>query len=192
MIVFIDIVVSWCLSYLIGAIPTGFLIARRCGIEDIRQHGSGNIGATNVARILGMRFFCLILLLDAGKAFANIVLLQYLSYSPFVIYCAALLHLVANGYSPFLSWSGGKGVATLFGLLCALKWHIAFYAALIWIGVCITTCVAGIASVMTALMVPIVAWYMHCSEELILFFVCTSIWVLIRHKNNLKIFFAHI
>jgi glycerol-3-phosphate acyltransferase PlsY len=126
------------ISYLRGAIPTGFLVARRCGIADIRQHGSGNIGATNVARVLGARFFCLIFFLDAGKAFFNIKLLHYLAYDSMTIYIAAIVHLIANGYSPFLNWTGGKGVATLFGLLCALKAHLALYAALIWISVCVS------------------------------------------------------
>jgi glycerol-3-phosphate acyltransferase PlsY len=192
MILSISNIVALLISYIVGAIPTGFLIARRCGIADIRQHGSGNIGATNVARVLGVQYFCLILLLDAGKAFINIFVLQQIGYPSTIVYSAAIIHLIANGYSPFLNWSGGKGVASLFGLLCALKWHVAFYAALIWIGVCITTCVAGIASIMTVLLVPIVAWYTQCSDELMVFFIFASIWIILRHKNNLKIFFAHI
>lgn len=184
---------TFILSYLLGAIPTGFLVARRCGIADIRQHGSGNIGATNVARVLGTRFFCLILFLDAGKAFFNIKLLHYFSHDSMTIYIAAIVHLIANGYSPFLNWTGGKGGAALFGLLCAFKTYVVLlYAALIWISVCITTYIVGLASILAALSLPLIAWYTQYSYDLLFFFVFAAIWVVVRHRKNLMFLFAHI
>src|SRR5690348_15473304 len=102
-------------AYLVGAIPTGYLIAKLKGITDIRQHGSGNIGATNVSRILGKHYFFLIFFLDAGKAYLFIHALKaHFSFNYLCIFASIVL--VGNGYSIFLRGSGGKGVATLFGL----------------------------------------------------------------------------
>jgi acyl phosphate:glycerol-3-phosphate acyltransferase len=177
-------------SYCVGAIPTGFLIARRYGISDIRRYGSGNIGATNVARMLGPLFFPLVLLLDAGKACLNIWLLQYLHCSQELILMAGVVHLVSNGYSPFLNWSGGKGVASLFGLLVALNWYVALCAAAVWLCTFLLTRVAGVASMVAVTTLPILGFAFQPSHDVFLFCIFASVWVMMRHKSNMRAFFA--
>src|SRR5438105_2150337 len=119
------------ISYLIGAIPVGYLIARFKGIVDIRKHGSGNIGATNVSRALGLPYFFLIFLIDAGKAFLTIWYLAPYATANFLYVCAAAV-LLGNGCSIFLQGSGGKGVATLFGLLVALQLSVILPLLMVW------------------------------------------------------------
>src|ERR1700730_10712106 len=103
------------IAYLVGAIPTGYIIAKLKGISDIRQHGSGNIGATNISRVLGKHYFFLIFFLDAGKAYLFLQLIKpYFDFS-YLCFFAGIL-LFGNGYSIFLRGTGGKGGATLCGL----------------------------------------------------------------------------
>jgi acyl phosphate:glycerol-3-phosphate acyltransferase len=177
-------------SYIIGAIPTGFLIARAYGVQDIRRHGSGNIGATNVARVLGPRFFALIFVLDVAKAFLNIFVLQYCGYSENIILIAALMLLIGNAYSIFLDWSGGKGVASLFGILLALQWSVLPFAFIVWVCAFLQTRTVGIASVVAVLALPLIAWLLGSSLSFLLFCICASIWVILRHTANIKQFFS--
>lgn len=110
--------------YLIGGVPTSYILTRWLCNTDIRNHGSGNSGATNASRLLGKKFFFLIVLIDAGKAYGAIALAQrfFPLFDGFILYpllwCAAAV-LVGNGFSPFLQFYGGKSVATGLGLLCA-------------------------------------------------------------------------
>ena len=98
------------LAYLIGAIPTGYLIARLKGVRDIRQHGSGNIGATNVSRLLGIHYFFIIFFLDAGKAFLFMNTIKPYFPIDYLYFFAGIL-LLGNTCSLFLRFRGGKGVA---------------------------------------------------------------------------------
>jgi glycerol-3-phosphate acyltransferase PlsY len=178
-------------SYLVGAVPTGFLVARARGIADIRQHGSGNIGATNVARSLGPYFFYLVLLLDAGKAFLNMFLLRYMGCSEDVIIFAASNHLIGNGYSIFLEWTGGKGIASLVGIFAVLQWQVLPITVLLWVYLFLETRVVAIASVVVIMILPLIAWLNGCSQHVWLFCLFSTVWVVIRHKNNIKQFFGH-
>ncbi len=111
--------IVYVLAYLIGAIPTGYLLARSFGI-DITKHGSGNIGATNVARVLGSKkYFFLIFFLDVLKAAGFLYLAQAYANQPQLLYCGVAI-LLGNAYSIFLRFRGGKGVAASFGVLLAL------------------------------------------------------------------------
>ena len=177
-------------SYSLGAVPSGFLVARMYGVADIRNYGSGNIGATNVARILGFPFFIIVFLLDAGKAFLNLWMLQYMSYPEDVLCIAAGTHLFANSYSPFLSWSGGKGVSALFGLLFVLRWYFVPAVAAVWLGILCVTHTPGIASVAAVFMLPFLAWFCDAPCIVCGFCFCAAAWVIMRHTNNLRAFFA--
>src|SRR5581483_8545951 len=107
--------------YLIGAIPCGYLIARACGINDIRNHGSGNTGATNVGRILGLKYFFLIFFLDCLKAYAVLAVLAHYGFEQSDLIIPALALLVGNAFPLFLRFRGGKGVATSVGILAAIN-----------------------------------------------------------------------
>lgn len=173
-------------SYVFGAMPTGYLVARLKGISDIRMYGSGNIGATNVARALGFPFFVLIFLLDAGKAFLNVWLLSYWGLSFSILVAVATVHLIGNGYSFFLGGAGGKGVATTVGLLCALQAYVVpcFLAA--WLGALVGFHVIGMASVISIMCLPLFSWWCGYNTILILHALFMSFWVIFRHKKNIQ------
>ena len=172
-------------AYLIVAIPTGYLIARLKGITDIREHGSGNIGATNVSRVLGKHYFFLIFFLDAGKAwlFIHAITPHYPSNS--LCFFAGLL-LFGNGCSLFLRGSGGKGVATLFGLLLALNQSTAMTLLYLWSLLLITTKTVGIASVGAALFLPIICAYRPHTPEFLLFCLFATLWIIYTHRSNIR------
>lgn len=177
------------ISYLIGSIPTGFLVARWCGIDDIRKYGSGNIGATNVARILGTHFFFLVFTLDCFKAYAWLKFLDHyaLHYDEKIV--AAIAVLVGNGCSIFLGGKGGKGAATSVGVLLALHPTMFFYSAITWVSILAWTKTVGIASACALFSLPFFSFFI-CADTgitsiLILFIACWGIWL---HRDNIRRF----
>lgn len=119
-----------------GSIPFGAILARRRGV-DIRKEGSGNIGATNVARVLGARLGLVVLLLDAGKG-ALPTYLAVRGHPPWLCAATGLAAILGHCFSPWLGWKGGKGVATALGVFAVL----APTAALVGIGVFAATLAA--------------------------------------------------
>lgn len=175
------------IAYLIGSIPNGFLLARILGIQDIRAHGSGNIGATNVARILGKKYFVLILLLDTSKAFLYLSLLSYYLVDQIIIYYAAASLLLGNVFSIFLRGHGGKGVSTAFGIMLALQPIVVLYVLSVWLIVFILTRTVGIASVVSALCLSPIAWYCVPNDyAFVLLSIFSSVIILWRHQENIR------
>lgn len=174
------------LAYIIGAIPTGYLIAQLKGITDIRTHGSGNIGATNVSRFLGKTYFFLIFFLDAGKAFLFIHLIQ--SYVDFNYLCIfASIVLFGNGCSIFLQGGGGKGVATLCGLLASLYPAALMPLFIIWLFILLMTNTVGIASVGAVACLPIYAYTTH-NQDFFLFSLFATLWIIRTHRTNIQLY----
>jgi glycerol-3-phosphate acyltransferase PlsY len=172
------------LAYLIGAIPVGYLIAQLKGISDIRAHGSGNIGATNVSRFLGIHYFFLIFFLDAGKAFLFLHTIKPYFPANYLYIFAALL-LFGNGYSVFLRGSGGKGGATLCGLIAALNMYITGLFLCIWIILLTITPTVGIASIITAILFPIFI-YTFYDTQFFLFSLFAALWIIKTHRSNIR------
>lgn len=184
----IEAIVALVGAYSVGSIPSGFLIARLCGVADIRQHGSGNIGATNVARVLGKKFFCLVLLLDAGKAYGYVALLSVLGVSYNLVCLAALGLLLGNSASLFLRFSGGKGVATTVGALAFLAPLQVIVALIVWLLVLATVRIVGVASIAAALSVVVFALYSwHVTHSgCALVGLIMALWIVALHRKNIQ------
>jgi glycerol-3-phosphate acyltransferase PlsY len=177
------------LAYFIGAIPVGYLIAQLKGIADIRAHGSGNIGATNVSRSLGIHYFFLIFFLDAGKAFFFIHAIKPYFDSNYLYVFAGIL-LLGNGYSLFLRGSGGKGVATLCGLAAALCLNAIIPFLGVWALILVLTRTVGIASVGAALCLPLYA-YTTYNNAFFLFSLFAALWIINTHRTNIHAYVSH-
>jgi glycerol-3-phosphate acyltransferase PlsY len=174
-------------AYLVGSISSGFLVARLCGISDIRQHGSGTTGATNVARVLGRKLFCLIVLLDAGKAYGYLTFLGTFGVEENVICVAALGLLLGNSASLFLRFSGGKGVATTVGALAYLAPLYVGVASITWLFVLALVRTVGIASVAAAFGIVLVASF-SCyqnSDPCAIASIIMALWIVFLHKKNI-------
>lgn len=176
-------------AYLTGAIPTGYLIAQLKGISDIRAHGSGNIGATNVSRFLGIHYFFLIFFLDAGKAFLFLYAITPYYSTDYLCLFAALL-LFGNGCSIFLQGSGGKGIATLSGLLTALAPIHTIILLCIWSCILLITHTVGMASIGTIIFLPLCA-YITQNNSFLLFSLFATFWVIRAHWPNIQKYWAY-
>lgn len=173
------------IGYLIGSIPMGYLIAKWHGIEDIRSFGSGNTGATNVSRALGIKYFFIVFFLDAFKSYAFLRFLGYCGVADFSLFLAAFALMIGNGASIFLQFKGGKGIATSAGILLALDAHIFFVMLGLWLGVLAASRTVGFASVVILLAGPLIAFY--CNASLLMFyFICfLTCWGLYLHRENI-------
>jgi len=141
--------------YLIGAIPVGVLVARAAGGVDIRQQGSGNIGATNVLRTLGPLAGALTLLGDVAKGYVAVSLARALDPAPGWAAAGAVAAIVGNCWPVFLGFRGGKGVATGFGAFLALAPWATAPAALVWAIVTLTFRYVSLASILACLGLPL-------------------------------------
>jgi len=173
-------------AYLIGSFPTGWLIARAKGIKNIRKHGSGNIGATNVARFLGVRYFFLIFLIDCFKSFGALWFLSWLGSSEKIIFFAAGALLLGNTRSVFLNFTGGKGVATTVGLFLFLFPQVLAVVFPVWIAVFIGSRNIGLASVVALFSAPFSAFFMGASTQMLLFVAIAAQWCIFLHRDNIR------
>lgn len=176
-------------AYLVGSIPTGYVIAQWAGVADIRKHGSGNIGATNVARALGVHFFFIVFFIDALKAYCYLRYMQSITHDLSMHYLFAVALLLGNIFSCFLGFRGGKGVATSVGIGAALMPTLCWYAFGIWISVLAITKTVGIASVIGAVALPLLAWYHYGAvHAYALLSITIAVMLLITHRENLARF----
>lgn len=177
-------------AYLVGSIPTGYLVAKLAGIADIRKYGSGNIGATNVARILGLHGFFIVLCIDALKAYGYVWLMQFVGAQEPCLAAIALLLLCGNIYSVFLEFRGGKGVATSVGIVAALMPGVFLYILGIWLLVLALTKTVGIASVVGSITLPfLVSYHYGLTHVYALLSLTIAVSLLVTHRGNLARFF---
>ncbi|HLC41808.1 MAG TPA: glycerol-3-phosphate 1-O-acyltransferase PlsY [Methylomirabilota bacterium] len=170
--------------YLIGAIPIGLLVSR-CFRIDIRRHGSGNIGATNVFRTLGKGPGILTFLGDVAKGWAGVWLAQHLGTESSWGAAGALLVIVGHCWSVFLRFQGGKGVATGFGAFLRLAPWAVLPAALVWIAVAASFRYVSLASVVAALCLPAGAFLLGYPTPVLVVSMIVALIVIARHKENL-------
>ena len=171
------------LGYLLGSIPFGLLLARFAGKGDLREIGSGNIGATNVLRTGSKWLAALTLVLDCLKATAAILLAQRL-FGPETGASAAAGAFIGHLYPAWLKFRGGKGVATLLGILLGLQlWQGAAVYAAVWIFLLLTLRISSLAGMTAAITAPIVAFAFRSSYiPLLLGFALLVLW---KHRENI-------
>ena len=183
-----EILISLLGGYLLGSIPFGLLIARFAGHGDIRQIGSGNIGATNVLRTGRKELAILTLVLDAGKAgLAALIAAHFFGFIPSLVAGGAAL--IGHCFPIWLKFKGGKGVATYFGAIFAISWPVALLAACVWIGTALLTRIVSLSGILTSIAVPIGAYIMGYKNIAILCVVLGAV-IIFRHRENIGRIFA--
>jgi len=170
-------------GYLLGSIPFGLLLTRFAGKGDIRDIGSGNIGATNVLRTGSKGLAAATLVLDALKGAAAVLLAQRLW--PEAVNFAAAAALVGHLYPVWLRFHGGKGVATLLGILTPLFWQAAVVYALLWLGLLALLRISSVAGMAAAASAPVTAVLLGKVElfPMLLGFALLVIW---KHRENIR------
>jgi acyl phosphate:glycerol-3-phosphate acyltransferase len=177
-----ELLFALAIGYLLGSIPFGLILTRLAGKGDIREIGSGNIGATNVLRTGSKWLAALTMILDCLKATAAVLIAQQLfgdETAPF----AAVGALVGHLYPVWLKFRGGKGAATLFGILIALLPIAAAAYAAIWILMLLTFRISSVAGMSAALSAPLVAFVLH--STLFLMLLGFAVLVLWKHRENI-------
>jgi glycerol-3-phosphate acyltransferase PlsY len=178
-----ELLFAWLLGYLFGSIPFGLLLTRFAGKGDVRDVGSGNIGATNVLRAGGKGLAAATLLLDALKATAAILLAGQL-FGPGSETFAAAGALIGHLYPVWLRFRGGKGVAALLGILIALLPIAATVYAVVWLGLLLTVRISSVAGIAAAVSAPITAAVLGAQNlfPMLLGFALLVVW---KHRANI-------
>ena len=180
-----ELILAFAIGYLLGSIPFGLLVTRAAGKGDVRKLGSGNIGATNVMRAGGKGLAALTLVLDALKGAAAVWIAQNLMPGvPSGDMAAAAGALVGHLYPVWLKFRGGKGVATLFGILLALWPTGALVYAIVWLAVLAALRISSAAGICAALSAPIAAALFDIDAlfPLLLGFALLIVW---KHRENI-------
>ena len=173
------------LSYLLGSVPFGLVLTRAAGLGDIRDIGSGNIGATNVLRTGRKDLALATLLLDAGKAGIAVVIARMIGEGdPMFAAVAAAAAFLGHCFPIFLGFKGGKGVATFFGTILAM-WSLGLViAGAVWLGMAAIFRFSSLAALVTAVVMPLA---FLASGRTTLFFAMFFMSALIfyRHRENI-------
>lgn len=171
--------------YLLGAFPTGLLISKLHGI-DITAQGSGNVGATNVARVIGKRAGLLTLAGDILKGYIGVMIAAFVSSSVAFPAAAGAALVCGHCFSipPFLR--GGKGVATALGMIAALSGVSALITLAVFGVAFALSRIVSLSSLLAALVLPLAAILMNLSEAICLSFVIVSVVVIVRHRQNIQ------
>lgn len=170
-------------GYLLGSIPFGLLLTRFAGKGDIRDIGSGNIGATNVLRTGSKGLAAATLVLDAAKGAAAVLIARQLW--PDAVNFAAVGALVGHLYPVWLRFHGGKGVATLLGIVAPLFWQAALVYVVIWLGLLAILRISSLAGMSAAASAPVTALILGRMDlfPMLLGFAVLVIW---KHRENIR------
>ncbi|QDY68564.1 glycerol-3-phosphate 1-O-acyltransferase PlsY [Qingshengfaniella alkalisoli] len=170
-------------AYLLGAVPFGIVIARLFGLGDLRQIGSGNIGATNVLRTGNKLAAFLTLVMDAGKG-AVAVLVARVALGEDAAQVAGFAAFLGHCYPVWLGFKGGKGVATFLGTLLALAWPVGVIACLIWLAVAKLSRISSLSALIAAALAPCTALFL--AKTTVVLLICLAALVFLRHRPNIK------
>lgn len=179
---FLEYLLAGIAFYLIGSIPFSYLLVKLLKGIDLRTVGSGNIGATNVGRVLGRRYWALALLLDLGKGLLAAWLAQLWGLPLWL----AGLAVIGHDWSVFLHFTGGKGVATTLGVLALTSWEALLLALLVWALLVKLSGYASAASLGALASAPPLVWVFTRNPSLTGLFIALWLLSLYRHRENIQ------
>ena len=171
------------IAYLIGAIPFGLLLVRLGKLGDLREVGSGNIGATNVLRTGHKTLAALTLLLDGGKGAVAVLIGQ--RYGPDIAVTAGLGVVLGHMFPVWLRFRGGKGVATTIGVYLALAWPLGLATAAAWLLVAVLSRYSSLAAILSLLHAPVYAWVLD-ERQAVEFAALLAVLICLRHAGNIR------
>ena len=178
------------IAYIIGSIPTGYLIVKAKTGQDIRTIGSGSTGATNVKRVLGKNYFFLVMFLDALKGALPVVLAKLfatvaLSYGLASV-IASIAVILGHSKSIFLQFKGGKSVASGVGTILALNWVVGIIIAIVWGVITYFTKYVSVGSIIALLISPVVMYLLHAPIAYVCYCALGAIYIVYLHRENIK------
>ena len=170
-------------SYLLGSVPFGFLLTKIFLKKDIRDIGSGNIGATNALRTGSKLIGFTTLILDILKAIIPVIIVKiyYIEY----LYIASLSVFLGHVFPVWLKFKGGKGVATYVGILCCINIYLGLVFGIVWLITFLISKYSSLSSLVGAISIPIINFFIF-KDEVIFFFIIMFVLIFYTHKENIK------
>jgi len=183
----IIIALSLAIAYGLGSIPTGYLIAKQTGI-DIREHGSGSTGATNVWRVVGKAAGITVFTVDFAKGIIAVLALQWLlpQASAWLVVAVAFVAIMGHSLPVWIGWRGGKSVATGLGILFYLHWQTALLSLAVWLAVMAVWRTVSLASMTAAIATPLFLYFFGVPLAYQLFALAASLYILWTHRTNIQ------
>jgi len=185
----LELVMTVIVAYLIGSIPTGYIIVKTKTGQDIRTIGSGSTGATNVKRVLGKKWFFIVLLLDAFKGALPVILADLfvktgagLGIAPVI---AAISVIIGHSRSIFLGFKGGKSVASGVGTILALNWVAGLIIAVIWGTITYTTKYVSVGSIIALFVSPFLMYFMGAPIAYVCYCAIGAVYIIYLHRENI-------
>jgi glycerol-3-phosphate acyltransferase PlsY len=186
----IEIIIFTIIAYIIGSIPTGYIVVKLATGQDIRKIGSGSTGATNVKRVMGKKWFFIVLLLDALKGATPVILAklyatQYTELGLIPVICAIAV-ILGHSKSIFLKFSGGKSVASGVGTILALNWQIGLIIAVIWGTITYFSRYVSLGSIVALCLSPILMYIFKQPLAYTAFCIIGAIYITYLHRENIQ------
>lgn len=172
-------------GYLLGSVPTGFILGSMAGV-DVRKAGSGNVGATNVARVAGKRQGILTLIGDTAKGVVPVILALQMGANLTTTVMAGAAAFVGHLYPVFLKFRGGKGVATALGVFVALAPVAALVLILMFIAIALSSRIVSVGSIATAMAAPLILWLFSYPPIVVGIAVFIAAAITLRHRSNIQ------
>ena len=177
-----DYLITALISYLFGSIPFGYLFTKLLLKKDIRDIGSGNIGATNVLRTGNKSLGYLTLILDIAKAVMPVIYIK-INY-PDLVYISALCAFLGHLFPVWLKFRGGKGVATYVGILISINIYYAVVFGIVWIFTFLISKYSSLSSLFASISIPI--YLLIVDQGNIIFFIIMFVLIFYTHRENIK------
>lgn len=182
----LDFVVAAAISYLLGSIPNGLILGKAIWGVDLRQYGSKNIGATNAWRTIGKAGGISIFALDFLKGAISAYLGLHLGGSELAGVLCGILAIAGHSWSVFLSFKGGKGVATGLGVIAALMPMVTLIVFAVWFAIVYFTGYVSLGSIVGAALVPILTLFFGLHTEFLILGLIAAVFIIYRHKSNIE------
>ena len=185
----VEIVIAFIVAYLIGSIPTGYIIVKLFTGQDIRTIGSGSTGATNVKRVMGKKWFFIVMLLDAFKGALPVILATVFGtfgarYGILPV-IASVGVIIGHSKSIFLGFTGGKSVASGVGTILALNWAVGLMIAVVWGAITYISKYVSLGSIIALAISPVLMWTMGAPIAYILYCAVGAVYIIYLHRENI-------
>lgn len=177
------------LAYLVGSIPTGYIIVKLFTGQDIRTIGSGSTGATNVKRVMGKKWFFIVMILDAIKGALPVILAKIFATAFVEIgllpVLAAVAVIIGHSKSVFLKFTGGKSVASGVGTILALNWQVGLIIAGVWAVITYFSKYVSLGSMIALAISPFLMWYFNEPVAYVCYCALGAIYIIYLHRENI-------
>lgn len=176
-------------AYLIGSIPTGYLIVKAKTGQDIRTIGSGSTGATNVKRVLGKKWFFTVMVLDAIKGMVPVLIAKYLTFGDslgLVAVVSAVMVIIGHSKPLFLGFKGGKSVASGIGTIYALNFYVGLILTVVWSIITYFTKYVSVGSIVALICAPFLMYFLKNPIGYTVYATIAAIYIVYLHRENIK------